>query len=73
MTARKHKGETAAILPSDTRGRKAPMTDTEKDDLLRQIEQQLRRDGKEVYDPGWKTRPILLGRIQAGRGRKKPV
>ena len=52
------RGEPAAIVPSETKGRKAPMTDDEFLWLLERERRELVTAGRPTIDRGWKTRQV---------------
>ena len=59
LKARRGKrGEAAAIVPSEMKGRKRPMTDDEFMWLLERERRELVTAGRPTIDRGWKTRRV---------------
>ena len=52
------RGEAAAIVPSEMKGRKRPMTDDEFLWLLERERRELVTAGRPTIDRGWKTRRV---------------
>lgn len=52
------RGEPAAIVPSEMKGRKHPMTDEEFVWLLERERRELVAAGRPIIDTGWKTRQV---------------
>ena len=52
------RGKAAAIVPSEMKGRKHPMTDDEFLWLLERERRELVTAGRQTIDRGWKTRQV---------------
>ena len=61
----KHKTLRVAIVPSEMKGRKHPMTDDEFLWLLERERRELATAGRPTIDRGWKTRQVTVAMVSA--------
>lgn len=59
------RGKAAAIVPSEMKGRKRPMTDDEFLWLLERERRELATAGRPTIDRGWKTRQVTVAMVSA--------
>ena len=67
------RGEAAAIVPSETKGRKAPMTDEEFIWLLERERRELVAAGRPTIDTGWKTRQVTGAMVSVAAPNRSGV